>query len=307
MAPRRARRRLARALGAPCCIRFSVSSWAVPAPFDPPYMHRALLAGLLLAVPLGLLGSWVVLRGLAFFSHAVGVATFPGVVVGLAVPALGAFAGALAAALGFAALVSWMERDHRVRGGAVTAIALSAAMAAGALLLTTALPHNAPVERVLFGSLLAVSDADLLRCAAVAVLASGAMASGLGRLAASTFDPEWAAAAGARPQRSEAAMLAGLGLVVVTALPAVGTLLVSGLGVVPAATARLLCERLGPMLLAAVALSALETAAGLAAARALDLPPGAAIATLAGLGFALAAAARAAAALGPWRRMVRGG
>jgi ABC-type Mn2+/Zn2+ transport system permease subunit len=255
-------------------------------------MERAVLAGLLLAVPLGLLGTWVVLRGLAFFSHAVGVATFPGVVVGLAVPALGAFGGALLAAVAFAAVVSWLERDQRVRGGAITAIALSAAMALGALLLTSAFGSNAPVGSVLFGSLLAVSNDDLVRCVVVALVAVLGTALGLRRLSAATFDPAWAEAAGAHPRRSEAGLVALLSVVVVTALPAVGSLLVSGLVVVPAATARLLSGRLAGVLLGAVGLCALEIAAGLALARALDLPPGAAIATLAGAGFALAGAGR---------------
>src|SRR5215207_7497373 len=102
-------------------------------------MQRALLAGLVLAVPLGLVGTWVMLRSLAFFSHAVGVGTFPGVVVGLGVPAIGPFAGALAAAV-----------------------------AIGAVLLTSGFAISTPVDTVLFGSLLGVSDADVTRAAVVA-------------------------------------------------------------------------------------------------------------------------------------------
>ena len=258
---------------------------------DVPYMQRALLAGLLLAVPLGLLGVWVVLRGLAFFAHAVGVATFPGVVVGLGVPALGPAGGSLLAAGAFAAGVGWLERDHRLRGGAITGIALSAFVALGALLLTTLVRVSAPVESLLFGSLLAVSGADLVRCALVAVLGAGLTALALPRLAASTFDAEWAGASGARPRAVEAALLAAVALTVVAALPAVGSLLVSGLLVVPAATARLLTERLGPMLAAAVGLCAVEVVAGLALARALDVPPGAAVATLTGAVFGIVAVA----------------
>lgn len=260
--------------------------------FDPPYMQRAALAVLLLAVPFGLLGTWVVLRGLAFFAHAVGVATFPGVVLGLGVSALGPFAGALLAGLAFAGGVSLLERDARVRG-AVTALALSAALALGAVLLTTVFRVSAPVEGMLFGSLLAITGTDVARCAVVCALGAGAALWGLPRLAAGTFDREWARAAGGAPGRAEATLLALVALTVVVALPAVGSLLVSGLMVVPAATARLLTERLGPLLAGAVAICALEGLAGLALARAFDTPPGAAIAVLSGAGFALVAASRA--------------
>lgn len=266
----------------------------MPPPFDAPYIERALLAGLLLAVPLGLLGTWVVLRGLAFFAHGVGVATFPGVVVGLGVPALGPIAGSLAAAAGFTAAVSWLERDHRLRGGAVTGLVLAMALAIGALLLTSVFRVAAPVESVLFGSLLAVSDADVARCAAVALVTVPALVLGWPSLAASTFDREWASPAGLRPRSGSVLLLALLAIVVVTALPAVGSLLVSGLLVIPAATARMLTDRLGPMHALAVALCALETVLGLALARTLDIPPGAAVAALSGLGFGLVAAAVAA-------------
>ena len=273
----------------------------MPPPFDVPYIERALLAGLLLAVPLGLLGTWVVLRGLAFFAHGVGVATFPGVVLGLGLPAMGPIAGSLAAAAGFTAAVSWLERDHRLRGGAVTGLVLAIALALGALLLTSVFRVSAPVESLLFGSLLAVSDADVERCAAVALVAVAALAVSWPSLAASTFDREWAAAASLRPEPGNVLLLALLALVVVTALPAVGSLLVSGLLVIPAATARMLTDRMGPMHALAVVLCALETVLGLALARTLDIPPGAAVATVAGLGFGaavVAARARRPAATG---------
>ena len=262
---------------------------------DTPYLQRALLAGVVLAVPLGLLGSWVVLRELAFFAHAVGVATFPGVVVGLVLPVLGPFAGALLAALGFSAAVSASEADHRLRGGAVTGLALAVALAAGAVLLTVLGAGAAPVDRLLFGSLLAVSTGDVLLCVIAAAVSLAVLLPMLPRLAATTFDGTWAGPAGARERATASAVLVLVSLVVVCALPAVGSLLVSALLVVPAATARLMVKRLGPMLVWATGLCAAETVAGLLLARSLDLPPGAAIAVVAGLAFGLVAGGQAAA------------
>jgi manganese/iron transport system permease protein len=262
---------------------------------DTPYLQRALLAGVVLAVPLGLLGSWVVLRELAFFAHAVGVATFPGVVVGLVLPVLGPFAGALLAALGFSAAVSASEADHRLRGGAVTGLALAVALAAGAVLLTVLGAGAAPVDRLLFGSLLAVSTGDVLLCVIAAAVSLAVLLPMLPRLAATTFDGTWAGPAGARERATASAVLVLVSLVVVCALPAVGSLLVSALLVVPAATARLMVKRLGPMLVWATGLCAAETVAGLLLARSLDLPPGAAIAVVAGLAFGLLAGGQVAA------------
>jgi ABC-type Mn2+/Zn2+ transport system permease subunit len=258
--------------------------------FDAPYMQRALLASLLLAVPLGLLGTWIVLRGLAFFAHAVGVATFPGLVLGIGVPAIGPFLGALAAAGAFSGSVALLERDERVRGGAVTGLVLAAAMALGAVLLV-AFDATAPIEGVLFGSLLAVGDLDVARAAVLAGVAGVALIALGPRLSAGTFDRSWAGAAGARTALVDAALLALTAVAVVTALPVIGSLLVSGMLVVPAATALLLSRGTGAMLAWSVGLTAAALVGGLLVAQALDAPPGGAAAALAGGGFAVAFAA----------------
>ena len=260
---------------------------------DAPYLLRALAAGALVAVPLGLLGCFVLLRDLAFFAHAVGVATFPGLVVGAAVPGVGPFAGALAAALAFSGFVSLGERDRADSGGAMTGVALAVAVALGATLLVALEIGAVSVERLLFGSLLAVSGADVIRCAAVAALTVAALGLSLPRLAAATFDRGWADAAGARERAAATGLVLLVAIAVVTALPAVGSLLAAALLVVPAATARLIAERLGPMLAGATALAVLEMGGGLALARVLDLPPGAVVAMVAGVIFALGAAVRA--------------
>src|SRR5436853_4331108 len=101
--------------------------------FSPPYMQRALLEVALLSVGAGLIGTWIVLRGLAFFSHAVGAAAFPGLVVaeGLGFPvALGAFGAALA----FAAGVERVSRGTRAAPDAATAVVLAGALALGVIL-----------------------------------------------------------------------------------------------------------------------------------------------------------------------------
>jgi len=268
--------------------------FSLPTPFDAPYMERALLAGALIAIPLALLGAWVVIQGRAFFAHAVGVATFPGVVVGLGIPALGPFLGSLLAAALFTAVVTGLERDHRISGGAVTGLALSSAMALGAVLLVSVFGTATPVEAVLFGSLLAVSDADVTRCLIIAAVTVAALFFMHGRLAAVAFDVRWAAGAGARPRVVAVALPGLLALAVVGALPAVGSLLVSGLVVLPAATARLLVVRLPGLLALSAALGLAFSVGGLAAARLMDIPPGAAITTLGGIAFATVATGLAA-------------
>jgi manganese/iron transport system permease protein len=262
-------------------------------PLALPFMQRALLATLLLAVAAGLLGTWIVLRRLAFFAHAVGTATFPGLVVagpwGLAPPL-----AALGAGLGFAGLLARMTRRGATSADAATGLLLTAALALGAILASDVYRSGAGVDRLLFGTLLGLGDGDVALAAAAALTALAATAALARTWLATGFDPAGAAALGVRAARGDWLLLALLAVTVVAVLPAVGALLVSTLLVVPAATARLLTGSLGALLTAAVALAALEGVAGLLLAYHLDLPPGPAIAVIGGAGFALAALAATA-------------
>lgn len=259
-------------------------------PLSVAFMQRAVLAVLLLAVAGGLLGTWIVLRRLAFFAHAAGTATFPGLVVagpwGLAAPV-----AALGAALGFAGLLARLTRRGAISADAATGLLLTAALALGAVLASDVYSSSAGVDRLLFGTLLGLGDGDLWLAGAVAVAAVAATAA-LGRTWLATgFDPAGAPALGVPAQRGDWMLLALLALTVVAVLPAVGALLVSTLLVVPAATARLVTGSLPALLATAVALAAAEGVAGLLLAYHLDLPPGPAIAIVGGGGFALAALA----------------
>src|SRR4029079_1913142 len=102
-------------------------------PFTLPFVQRGLVEVVALALAAGLLGTWIVLRGLAFYSHAVGTAAFPGLVLadGLAFPAgLGDCAAALVCAVG----VERLGRTPRSGHDSLTALVLVAALALGVIL-----------------------------------------------------------------------------------------------------------------------------------------------------------------------------
>ncbi len=266
-------------------------------PLAAPFMQRALLAVLALSVAGGLLGAWIVLRRLAFFTHAVGSATFPGLVVagpwGVAAPL-----AALAAGLGFAGLLSRLTRRAGSSADTATGLLLAGALALGSVLASDVYRSGVGVDRLLFGTLLGLSDGDLWLAGAAALAAALATAAFARPWLAAGFDPGAARALGVPVARGDWLLLALLAGCVVAVLPAVGALLVSTLLVVPAATARLLTGSLGGLLAVGVALAAAEGVTGLLLAYHLDLPPGPAIAVAGGCVFALAAVAKAP----PWRR-----
>jgi ABC-type Mn2+/Zn2+ transport system permease subunit len=266
-------------------------------PLSTPFMQRALVAVLLLSITGGLLGAWIVLRRLAFFAHAVGSATFPGLVVagpwGIAPPL-----AALAAGLGFAGLLARLTQRGATSSDAATGLLLAGALALGSVLASDVYRTGVGVDRLLFGTLLGLGDGDLWLAGAVSVAAAVATAALARTWLATGFDPAGARALGIPAARGDWLLLALLAASVVAALPAVGALLVSTLLVVPAATARLLTASLAGLLATAVALAAAEGVAGLLLAYHLDLPPGPAIAVVGGGAFAGAALGSAA----PWRR-----
>jgi ABC-type Mn2+/Zn2+ transport system permease subunit len=262
----------------------------VPAPFDTPYMQRALVEALLLAVLGGTLGSWIVLRRLAFFTHGVGTAAFPGLVaagpLGIA-PQL----AALGAALVYAGALELLERSRRVATDVATGLLLVGALALGSVLASDVFASGAGVDRLLFGSLIGLTTRDLwLTAAAVAgVLVLDALARRW--WLAGGMDPDGARAPGVPVRRADVALLAAVAVAVVVALDAVGALLVTVVLVVPAATVRLLAPSVRALRLGAVALGAVEAVAGLVLAWELDVGPGPALAVLSGAVFAVVATA----------------
>jgi ABC-type Zn uptake system ZnuABC Zn-binding protein ZnuA/ABC-type Mn2+/Zn2+ transport system permease subunit len=256
---------------------------------DLPFVQRGLAEVVLLSVGAGLIGTWVVLRGLAFHSHAVGTAAFPGLVLadGLG---FAAAIGVLGAAAVFAAAVALLARRRADDRGAEVALVLVGMLALGVILASDVFESSAALDTLLFGSLFLIDDGELALAAAVSGVALAASALMGRHWLAFGFDSD---GEGARRSWTEPALLALVALGTAAAVTAVGALLVTALFVVPAATTRLWTSRMRSWQLATIALCLAEGTAGVLVSVELNAPPGATIAVIAGAVFALAAAAAA--------------
>src|SRR3954464_14010941 len=160
-------------------------------------MRTATIEVLLLAVAGGLLGAWIVLRRIAFFAHAVGGATFPGLVLADATgvrPIVAALTCALAYAGGVhraGSRAGWRSAD------AATGLLLVAALATGVILASDVFESGARVDRLLFGTLLGLDTGDLAAAAVGAALALAATVALGPAWLASGFDREGARTLGA--------------------------------------------------------------------------------------------------------------
>lgn len=251
------------------------------------YFERALFAAVVIGAGAGFVGALVVLRRRTFFAQALTHATYPGAVaaaaLGVSVP--------LGAAVASVVLVAVMAAIARVRrqGAQVAAgIVLTGGFAAGALL-QAAIP-GLPVraESLLVGSILTVSDGDILLAAFVAVVAVALVAAFGKEIAFSTFDQAGFRAAGFREWPVEVLVLGLIAASVVSSLPAVGAILAIALLAAPATAARLLVPSFRGILIAAPFIGAASGVLGVLASRTFAIAAGPAIALAATAFFLLA-------------------
>ncbi|HEU5254259.1 MAG TPA: metal ABC transporter permease [Solirubrobacterales bacterium] len=230
-------------------------------PLQDEFMRRSIAEMTLLGVAGGALGCWVVLYRLSYAAESLAHAVFPGLVLAAiaGVPLLVGGAPAIvvaALAIALAARVPGVEREVAV-GVVVTGL-----FGLGVLLALS--PDSPPgIQEVLFGDILGPTDADIGAAAALAVLVAVSLLLLHGRLLAGGFDRAAARSLGAAPARTEAALLVLLALAIVVAVQGLGNLLVVAVFVGPAATARQLTARIGPMIAIAVATAVLAGLAGL--------------------------------------------
>jgi ABC-type Mn2+/Zn2+ transport system permease subunit len=258
-------------------------------------MRRALAEVLLAAVPAGLLGTWVVMRRLAFFAHALGHATFPALVVA-AIMGWSVFAAALAASTILALGIGALSERPELADGAAVGVALSAAVALGAVLVSDVADPGIGADTLLFGSVLAIGSAELVRTAVVAGVVVAAVALAGRAWTAIAFERAGARAMGLPARALDALLLVLLAGAVSASVSVMGSLMAAALLLAPAATARLVTTRVSTLAALSVAIAALDGAAGLWIAVRTGAPPGACIGALAAGLFLAVALARAAVA-----------
>lgn len=232
------------------------------APFEVSFVQRALIAGVLAAVLCGCIGTWVVLRGLAFFGDAMSHGMLPGVAVAAL---LGGhlMLGAAVSALVMAAGITWVSRDSTLSQDVGIGLLFVGMLSVGVVIVSHSQSFAVDLTSFLFGDVLGVRSQDLLVLGIAACL--GVLACVLLRrpFLALAFDERKAATLGLRPGWAHAAMLMLTALAVVASFQIVGTLLVFGLLIGPPATAYLLFGRIGIIMVAASVIGAVATVAGL--------------------------------------------
>ena len=232
-------------------------------------------------------GTYVVLRGIAFIGDAIAHAGFPGVVVAymLGFPL---YIGAAIAAVATALSIGFVTRKAGIRQDTAIGVLFAGTFAFGVFLFSGIQGYVADLFSFLFGNVLAIGPEDLV---ALLLLGGGVLITVAvlwKELLYATFDPLGAAASGIKVERLEYLFLALVALTIVVSLQAVGIILVVAMLVTPAATAQLLAVRFTRLMLLAAVIGVVSAVIGLYASYWLDVASGATIVLVQTLLFALA-------------------
>lgn len=226
------------------------------------FMQHALLAIMLVGAISGITGSFVILRGLAFLGDALAHAVFPGVVIAylFGIPVL---VGALTASVLVALAIGAVSQNRRLSNDTAIGVLFAGGFALGVVLISAQPSYSRDLSSFLFGSILGVSTTDLQLTALVASIVAITLWLFRRELVAISFDRTFAEATGIRLWRFDQAFLVLLSLTIVISLQTVGNILVLAMLVTPAATARLLTDRLPIMMALSAVIGAGSGIAGL--------------------------------------------
>jgi len=260
-------------------------------PLSYPFMLRGLAAGVLVGIVCAVVGTYIVLRGMAFFGDALAHTVLPGVALGYLVSggtreplfwwALGT---SVLASLGIGAI----SRNARIKEDTAIGILFAAALSLGVALISSIRSYAVDLTHILFGNVLGVSDGDLVLTAALGAGVLLAVVVFYKPFLVISFDPVLAATLRLPVERLRYLMLILLALTIVVSLQTVGVGLVAAMLVTPAAAAYLLTRRLPAMMAVSAGIGALSSLVGLYLSYHLNVASGAAVVLVATFLFLLA-------------------
>ena len=237
------------------------------------FLPRALAMAVLAAALCGIVGTYVVLRGMSFIGDAVSHAVFPGLATAFVIGADLALGGIIAGLVTSLA-VAVVSQLRRLREDSVIGVFLVAAFGLGIVIISRAPGYAGSLTDFLFGSLTGVPVRDLVIVAAVGAFIAVLLAVFHQQLVAVSLDREFAAVQGVRVFWIDMLLYVCVTLAVVFSIQTVGNILVLGLLITPAAAARMLTERLSVMFVLAPTIGAVSAFIGLWLSWTLDTPVG---------------------------------
>ncbi|WP_100398323.1 metal ABC transporter permease [Bacillus sp. FJAT-44742] len=252
-----------------------------------PYLQQAFIAAVLVGIICGIIGCYIILRGMALMGDAISHAVLPGVVIAYMI-GVSYFIGAVITGVLTALAIGYVSQNSRIKDDSAIGIMFTAAFALGIILITGLRGTGVDLWHILFGNVLAVSTADLWLIFSIGILIFILIFVFYRPLLLSTFDPTMAKATGLNVKYIHYGLMLMLSFVTVASLQTVGIVLVVAMLITPGATAYLLTDRFQIMLILSPICGALAGVVGLFVSVVYDVASGASIVLAATAFFMLA-------------------
>ena len=236
-------------------------NWLID-PFELAFQQRALVAGLLAAVALAVVGTWVVIRGMTFLGDALVHGVVPGIALALIFD-FNLVVGALLAAVVMIGGINLVHRQTDFPEDTGIGLLFVGMLGLGVILVSSTDSFASNLTSILFGDILGVTISDIVGLAIVVVLVGAVSTLFYRNFLVLSFNEQKAQLFGLRPGATHLALLALVTLSIVGSFQTVGTLLVFGLLVGPAATAALVVKRVPSMMATAAVIGILSVLLGL--------------------------------------------
>lgn len=246
------------------------------APYDFAFFQRGMVAATLAGALCGVLGVFVVLRGMSYIGHGLSHAVFGGAAAS-AVMSINFFVGAGIWGIISGVLIGRIARQKIIGADAAIGIVTTASFAGGIALLNRYGQARKSIEAVLFGSVLGVSWADIAAILAVSIAVGAIVLFAYRAFLFATFDPQVATVSGERVAAIEVMLMVMLSVTILVTMRVIGTLLISALLVIPAATARMVTNSFSRMLMLSPMIGAACCLVGMNLSYHLDTSAGATI------------------------------
>lgn len=240
---------------------------------DLAFLPKALLIAVMSSIVCGVVGCYVVLRGMAFIGDAVAHAVFPGLAVAFVVSGSLVLGGTVAGVL-TAVLVAAFSQNRRLKEDSIIGVFFVAAFALGIVIISRAPGYAGSLQQFLFGSITGIPDEDIYVVAATGLLILAILFGLHKELVTISLDRETARSMGIKVFWLDLALYVLVTLAVVISVQTIGNILVLALLITPAATARLLTDRLAVMMALAPAIGACSALLGLYISWSWDYPTG---------------------------------
>ena len=245
-------------------------------PFSYEFFRNGLIIATLAGALCGLIGVFVVLRGMSYIGHGLSHAVFGGAALA-AVLNLNYFIGAGFWGLASGLMIGRVSRKRIIGADAAIGVITTASFAMGLALQARFGQAKRSIDAVLFGNVLGVFTSDILAVAGVGILSALVIVGLYRKLLFATFDPEVAGVSGVSVPAMEAVLMVLLSATILVTVRVIGVLLISALLVLPAVTARLMTNSFGRMLWLSPVLGAIFGGVGMYISWYADIPSGAVI------------------------------